>query len=547
MKKITVTKGEGIAEVIDSILQSPDKDVTLVIPKGSALGKSVSNFHLLRREADAGGKNITIESVDDGILALAKDSKIASNHPLWSGVRSGGLSDIVPKDSVAEESSVYDEEHEHEEDHEHDERAHHSTHSHKGMRGAVLPDDDDGDEESEDDDDMEGGGMDTGMKKIRSKKTAWIVGIVVAVVLVLYVIGAFFSHADITISFKKTPWTYSGNFIADKSVSAFSASGASTNMIPAQVFTVQKNTTETFPASSFADVSTKAQGTITIYNDYSTAPQDLVVKTRFATPDGKVFRITSNVTVPGAKSVNGKLTASSIDAPIVADQPGADYNLGPVPHLFISGFQGSPKYTGFYGAIAGTTTGGGTGKKAVPTAADIAAAKTKTTDHLQSSLQGSLAGSYPNNFKILDGATAIQVTKLTVNTSTDANGNFSVFGEASMQAIGFDESALKDYLLTIAGGNGANLVFSPEVAPNYTGVTANLSKGQVSFVLAAQGDLQPQFSPDQFAASVAGKSISTAKDAISSLPSLATGEISVWPFWLWNLPSDIKKVHVTVN
>ncbi len=98
MKKIIVDKNEGIAEVIDRILNEPDGEVSVVVPKGSALGRSVSNFHLLKREADSAGRSIVIESVDETILAFAKESGIESSHPLWKGVRgAGGFSDIVSR------------------------------------------------------------------------------------------------------------------------------------------------------------------------------------------------------------------------------------------------------------------------------------------------------------------------------------------------------------------------------------------------------------------------------------------------------------------
>ena len=65
-------------------------------------------------------------------------------------------------------------------------------------------------------------------------------------------------------------------------------------------------------------MSQKAQGTLTIYNAYSSAPQTLVATTRFVTPDGKIFRLTNEVTVPGAKITNGQIVPSSINAPIAA-------------------------------------------------------------------------------------------------------------------------------------------------------------------------------------------------------------------------------------
>ena len=75
MKKVAVDREEGIAEVIDRMLEIEDNEVTLVVPRGSVLARSVSNFHLLKREADAAGKSIAIESVDDTILAFAKESE----------------------------------------------------------------------------------------------------------------------------------------------------------------------------------------------------------------------------------------------------------------------------------------------------------------------------------------------------------------------------------------------------------------------------------------------------------------------------------------
>ena len=98
--------------------------------------------------------------------------------------------------------------------------------------------------------------------------------------------------------------------------------------------------------------------------------------TRFATSDGKIFRLASTVTVPGATVVNGQITPSTISAPIIADQPGPDYNVGPVARLTVPGFQkDAARYSGFYGTIASSTSGGYIGKKAVPTAADVVAAR----------------------------------------------------------------------------------------------------------------------------------------------------------------------------
>src|SRR5208337_1616852 len=110
-----------------------------------------------------------------------------------------------------------------------------------------------------------------------------------------------------------------GTFTADKAASQINAAQ---NIIPAQVFLVPKNFTESFPASGEQNVSLKAQGTITIYNAYSSSQQTLVAATRFVTPAGKIFRLVNSVVVPGAAVTNGQIVPSSIAVPVVADQVG---------------------------------------------------------------------------------------------------------------------------------------------------------------------------------------------------------------------------------
>jgi hypothetical protein len=569
MKKIIVDKGEGIAEVIDRILNEPDGDVSVVIPKGSALGRSVSNFHLLKREADSAGRAIVVESVDETILAFAKESGIESSHPLWKGVRgAGGFSDIVPRHEDAVAPLRGDLRNEDEDDEETEKPSKKSVAAIVNKRGKkaepVIEKEEEFFEEGEDVEESEGKGEkkpfsirshffdstpdldeeDNAPRGFPKKTVLVVIAILIIAGLAAYVTSVFFNHADITINFKQTPWSYQDNFTASKSAVGIDMT---TNTIPAQVFTSTKNVTQSFPGSLVTQVSQKAQGTITIYNAYSAAPQELVATTRFLTPDGKIFRITANVTVPGETNNNGKLSPSSITASIVADQAGPDYNVGPVAKLTIPGFQSdSGREAGFYGVITASTTGGFIGQRATPTAVDIAAAKASTTAILQASLQGGFTGTYPNNFKILDGATQVKVTTLTVNTSTDANGNFTVFGVATLQAIGFDESALKNYLLSLAQTQEASSTFSTSTL-NYSDVTANFTTSQVAFALSVQAQLEPSFSAAEFATGIEGQSITNARSMIAALPQLSNGEISMWPSWLWSIPSDPAKIHITVN
>src|SRR5581483_7004655 len=80
MKKVSIEKNDGIAEVIDRVLAASDDEVLLVVPKGSELAKSASNFRLLRREADSADKTIVVVSVDPAVLSFAKDNAMETEE-----------------------------------------------------------------------------------------------------------------------------------------------------------------------------------------------------------------------------------------------------------------------------------------------------------------------------------------------------------------------------------------------------------------------------------------------------------------------------------
>lgn len=578
MKKIIVEKNESVAEVIDRILNEPDGGIILVIPKGSALGKTIRNFHLLKRELEDAGRILTIESVDENILAFAKESGMEGSHPLWSGSRAdGGFSDILPAESgdENEESSAKKS----------NAPAKRSLAKKQQKGGSsvriAIREEGDADERSErwnaekedvavmEETEAEREGFfsseenffkETSTPEARADEFAprrhgianKTIGYIILGILIVagafWGVPRFFGTAKVTLDFQKTPWEYKHVFIADKSIGNGNyLLNAANGIVPAAELSTTKDIAQSFPASGNANVSQKAKGIITIYNAYSSAPQLLVATTRFVTPNGKVFRLVNGVTVPGAQIVNGQIVHSSITAPIIADQAGDSYNVNSIAKLIIPGLQGTAKYDGFYGSIASSTSGGFVGNKAVPTVSDIATAKASTTAMLRSALQMAALVNNPENLKILDGATSTEILKLVVSTTTDQKGNFTVFGEAAFRAIGFDETALKEFLLTqIDNGGTVSSTFSA-LNMSYGDVRADFAKGTVNFSLDAQGMVAAAFSPDDFRSFILGKSIADARGAIATLPGLANGTISVWPSWLTNIPSNSGKVQIVAN
>lgn len=519
MRRIFIDKEEIVAEVIEKIIDSPEAELMLVVPKNSVLKESVGNFHLIKREADAAKKKILLESVDEEVLALAIASQLEAIHPLFNGQDLRSLSDIVVPRSQSDKE---------------DDRS--RVKEKKEKKALKLA------REISSETDQIFSKEEIQPRKKRYFKTVliWPAVILILVFGGVLVFGRFFGRAVIAINLEKKPWAYKNNFLADKSLVKISVGN---NSLPAELFTLQKNMVQLFPASGSKNVSQKATGRITVYNAYSSQPQTLVATTRFVTPDGKIFRLIDQLLIPGATVKDGKIIPSSVEADVTADKAGSDYNVGPVSHLSIPGFKGTPKYDGFYGALLSGTKGGFAGMKAVPTTQDTATAKVKATEVLTNALKNNFSASAPDGFKIL--ASDVKVTKLTVNETTDDKGNFSVFGEAIFRATGFREEDLISLLLSLASA-GKKLVFD-DLKIDYSQIKPDFERGKLNFYVTAQGDLKAFFDEDGFKNSILGKDADTVRMSVLGLEGLANARVSLWPFWINNVPSSGSRVTVSVN
>ncbi len=549
MRKIFVDKNEPVAAVVERMLAETDADIILVIPRNARIAETLANFHLLNREADGTGKRLTIESVDEEVLALAKAAKIPASHPLFSAAHSRSLSDIVPAVETEEESRPARQKG--------GAKSKKSPPARASKKFTFKPETPEEEEMVAEADfaapeagyvlpkagEVEEREKRPMRRRFSRRGLAISVLVVVLFALGVWAVGAFFGRAEVKINFAEVPWEGKTEVLATKAVAEVNPNG---KVVPAEVFRDKRNTTQFFPATGKAEVSEKAKARLTIWNAYSSQPQTLVATTRFETPDGKIYRLDNQVIIPGAEIKDGKIVPKSIETGVTADKAGGDWNIGPVEKLTIPGFKGTPRYEGFYGALREGASGGFVGEKAVPTDADIAAGKDKMTAILRSSLENNLLAGRSAEFKILTGASETEVTKMTVNRTTDDKGNFGIIGEAEFRAIGFREADLRTVLLDIARREYPDTDFR-NLEIGYADVRLAYDKGEVRFSVEARGELIPAFSADDFRAQVAGEDLNSARSQILKLPRLKDAGVSVWPFWLRRLPEDPGRITLTLE
>jgi hypothetical protein len=513
MKKINVNKSDEIAVIVEEIIEIDDKEIVLNIPRFSHIGESLSNFHLLKREADALDKKIIIESVDDHVVELAEMSGLFALNPFFTKNKRK-FSDIVVAKTRTKKIALESE--------------------------LAMP----ADKQA-----MPEYAEETLEKRkfIKFPKLSWRLfkGIGLIFVLALVIFGAvrILPQAKVTIMLQTKEWIYNDSINTAKSA----VLDAAKMSIPNQVFSQQKNVQLKFPATGKKQVKKSATGIITVYNSYSSDPQPLVIQTRFMAPDGKVFRLIKNITVPGAKINEGKIIPSSIDTEVVAEAAGPEYNIGPVKLFTIPGFKGTPKYQAFYGESKGNMAGGFIGEITYPTSDDIKEAKAKIKETLKQALDVAASTQIAKEFKILDDAKDFRVTEQKIDEEADNQGQFGIFAEAKLTAIAFKTEDLEALLTKRARQENGEDYDIRSFNLEYGLARADFVKGILTFPVKYKATLVKHTDINDLKSKILGKSENELKLTIFALPGLKSATVSLWPFWVKKVPNSVEKIKIIVQ
>lgn len=552
-KKVYATKSESTASIIGKVLNASGKDVVLYIPRGTVFSKTRNNFLLLKREARAIGKNVSIESVDDDVLELAITTGLEAANP-FLGKKQRSVSDII---AVTDASSGIPKEVEvNEEKDEEIEEIHikkwkpdkwANGKKQKEDKFSILGEEDVSDERAEE----ELSTLPKGRKNIKVGRFSllrriilWGGGLSVFAAVVVVAIFAF-PRVTVSLDFEKTEWDFIGSLRVGTLIKENNFDG-DTVFLRGVRFSEKKNITESYQASGVDFVERKARGTIIVYNAFSSESQELVKTTRFVTPEGKIYRTDNNIVVPGAQIIDSEIVPSSTEVRVTADEAGEEFNIGSVPRFRIPGFQGSPKYDGFYGESTESMIGGFVGERKVPTDEDVSSARAEILSTIEDAAKTQLFLNLPTGMKILDGTYDFSATDENIDDYTDDSEMFSItiLGEASVVVFREDE-------LIEVFENHVEIDAEVDLAvKDYTieyGEPRIDESGQVSVAIKVESVWTRPFDIEEFITEAAGKSESELKTLIFSIPGVSSGEVRFWPFWVNKVPNKDTKIIVDVN
>lgn len=371
-------------------------------------------------------------------------------------------------------------------------------------------------------------------EKVRSK-IIWGLAIFCVAVLALIIVSKF-ATATASIVASKKPIAVSMDL-------NLSHNGTTTNSVDYDVLTMTLN--ESIPESAVslatgtAALGTKATGSVTIYNNYSTTPQVLVKNTRLESPDGKIFFLTDKVTVPGKSAT----TPGAVVGKIIAEKDGGSYNVGLKDFTF-PGLKSSPRYKTVYAKGKTAVTGGAAPKSKVVVNPD---ALQNIHAKLLDSAQKQVDAQKSDDYIVIPGGT---------QESISVDGTSTAILDISVLLI-----KKLDLAVQIQTNKNLDLNFSPENKGDIIIDTADLkislpedlklssvnTSSQIKANLSGNTTISSNLSDTILKKELAGLGYENAQKLLKNKIGVEAVNLELWPWWVKTVPSNQNRINIKIE
>lgn len=313
-----------------------------------------------------------------------------------------------------------------------------------------------------------------------------------------------------------------------------------------EVMRLSQQKTVSIDATGEEVAEVKASGKIRIYNSFSEEPQRLIVRTRFETKDGLIYRIPESVMVPG-KTAAGP---GFIDAEIFADETGEKYNVNKNTTFTIPGFKSDTKRFDSFKAEAITNIEGGfVGKRKTinPNSKEIALKGIET--ELQTVLQKDISSKIPNGLVLLENAMIFESKEL---PQKEVSSSVIIGTEVSVYAIMINTDDLskkiKDqYIAKSANWLNTETLISDFSKLKITNKPLNFEEGnEIDLSISGEVDVIGNIDSKDIVERLVGKPKGEASALINEFEGISSVAVTIRPLWKKSFPTNPSKIYVEV-
>ena len=548
-KTIYLDIDEELTSIVERLKKSEAEEIILVVPRKAVLLQSIVNLKILKKEADRLKKKVIISTTDKigrnlsaktGFVVYKKfennfSSKEIKGKNITRKVEPIKIMDIVRKKEETPEKKVEETKTE-----ESPFTIKKEVEGKKEEIGLISEEEQSSKIETE-----------SSKKKtvslLPSLSVKFFLGFLTACFIIIALIAlVVLPKAEIVLTPKTEPIVLNLEMIIDKNIQS---SDIQTNKIPGQIISVQKEKEEEFNATGKKKIYEKARGIITVYNEWGSSSQVLVASTRFLSKDGKLFRTTKTISVPGFKRVEGKDIPGTIDVEVAAAEAGEEYNIKPTAFT-IPGLEGSSKYAGIYGRSAETMKGGKVGEVTVVSKNDLEKAKELLSQGIKEETIADLKNEIPEDYKLLEAAIQEPEIEYIPNVEVEAiTEKFIMKAKSFAQAMIFSEEEIKKIALEnlFSKLSDQKEIISKDEIFDYGSPNLDIAQGQMVLPVHLEGIVRWRIDSSLIKEDLIGKNEEELKEYLSSLKEIEKAKVSFWPFWVKRVPLTTNRIYLTVD
>jgi len=365
---------------------------------------------------------------------------------------------------------------------------------------------------------------------------------VAALLFVVFILLSFFSGAVVNISPLKE------SVVLDTNLTAYKEQGG----LPFQLIVLQGSEVSVVSATEERTVERKAEGQIIIFNTFSSKTQVLVKNTRFQDPEGLIYRIRKQITVPGTTVEGGEIVPGQLEVTVYADFTGAEYNRG-LTDFTIPGFKGDPRFDSFFARSKTSMEGGFSGVVKTASESDIASARVVLQNTLRTALIAKARLEVPEGFILYDDAVFFEFEEGGPGAEETTGDALELIERGALHGIIFDKSALaRNIARTAIPLYDEGKVFSRDLEDLSFSITdkEDLSPTEVtevSFSFAGAVEIIWEVDKAKLTADLAGTPKIDFSQTISTYGNIKKAEANIRPFWKKTFPTDEARIEIKLS
>jgi hypothetical protein len=284
------------------------------------------------------------------------------------------------------------------------------------------------------------------------------------------------------------------------------------------------------------EVTEKATGIITVYNEHTRGQQRLIKNTRFETSDGHVYRVRESIMVPGMTGT----TPGTLDVRVYADEAGDDYNRDS-GNLTLPGLKSLPDmYTNIYAKIKTPITGGYEGERAVVSEESRVAASAALRTAIEAQIQSEVQSRIPEDTEYFSSGVFMEFAD---TATSEVEGKVQVSETANVRVLAFGTQELAEALaLGVAGNPGKGYPVVRDMSKVSIVIDAENPEEaeEQSIKLLVNGDAEFiwHFNEDDLTRDLAGKDRGALTTVLAGYPTIEKAEAIIRPFWRSTFPKN---------